>query len=368
MSAEDLPDPRIKLAMDWLLLYQNTLRKTFLALPRESQMALLRDQNPELATGPMDIFVCTNGVVATINNGLVASAEIPANVMVPKVLSSTMVEHYNASVDRIFLFTEPISKLVTKGFTAKLTEDPKYETCLLNLIIADDRNRNWYPPASKVFLIGWKYFEYCDPQQSAIDAAKEALRLAYTSSNLRSGGAAKKLLQEYRSLLANATREAELQTFLEAHPEFVYPEHDTVLAKPSLAGERVPDFAFSMRSSSGVQWVFVEIERSSKRIFTLGEEFQFTSDFTQAKGQLLSWDSLIRKGLGYFEKCFPGLEQPAFHLVFGRDNELTPKRREMLLAEFANTPNRKFSTFDDLANRFETIITRIFPNESIRKT
>lgn len=139
------------------------------------------------------------------------------------------------------------------------------------------------------------------------------------------------------------------------------------MAKPTLAGERVPDFAFSMRASSGAQWVFVEIERPSKQISTRGEEFQFTSDFTQAKGQLLSWDTLIIRDLGFFERRFPGLSRPEFHIIFGRDSELTPKRREMLLAEFANTPNRKFSTFDDLGNRFEKIIQRIFPNEPSQK-
>jgi hypothetical protein len=152
-----------------------------------------------------------------------------------------------------------------------------------------------------------------------------------------------------------------LQVFLEAHPEFVYPEHDLALPKPTLGGERQPDFAFSIRSSFGSQWIFVEIERPDKRVFTTGQGFQFTHEFTQAKGQLLQWDTLITRDCGFFEKRFPGLLKPEFHLIFGRDSELDSSRREMLVAEFSGSPNRRFSTFDDLANRFETIISRVFP-------
>ncbi len=222
--------------------------------------------------------------------------------------------------------------------------------------------------ASKVFLMGWRYFDVGDPQAKAQEAAKQSIAQAYGVVNLRSKAAARKILEEYRALLATATNEAALQTFLTAHPEFVYPEHDQSLPKPSLGGERQPDFAFSIRSAFGSRWIFVEIERADKQIFTTSEDFQFTRDFTQAKGQLLQWDTLITRELAYFERRFPGLLKPEFHLVYGRDAELDPGRRDMLIAEFSSTPNRTFSTFDDLANRFETIVNRILPEtQSVQK-
>jgi hypothetical protein len=144
----------------------------------------------------------------------------------------------------------------------------------------------------------------------------------------------------------------------------VYPEYDLVVPKPSLAGEREPDFAFSSQSALGSRWLFVEIERPDKPIFTKGEAFQFTHEFTQAKGQMLQWDTLITKDQGFFARRFPGLLKPEFYLIYGREAELNATRRDMLVAEFSTTPNRTFSTFDDLANRFERIIRRIFPQQS----
>ena len=212
-----------------------------------------------------------------------------------------------------------------------------------------------------MFLIGWKFLEVGDLRTKAQESAMQSLALAHGLVNLRSPSAARKLLGEYRALLATARSESELQAFLETHPEFVNPQYDSVLPRPSLAGERVPDFAFSFRSAFGTRWLFVEIERPGKLIFTKGKDFQFTSDFTQAKGQLLQWDSLITQHQAFFAKRFAGLIKPEFQLIYGRDAELDVGRREMLRAEFSATPNRAFSTFDDLANRFETITRRIFP-------
>jgi hypothetical protein len=228
------------------------------------------------------------------------------------------------------------------------------------VLIADRTDRLWYPPATKVFLIGWNFFEAGDFRTKAEDAAKQSLAHAFGLANLRSPVVARNLLEEYRVRLNNATTEAPLQTFLEAHPEFVYPEHDSVISKPSLGGERHPDFAFSFQSAFGARWLFVEIERPNKAIFTQGDDFQFTHDFTQAKGQLLQWDTLITKDQAFFAKRFPGLVKPEFHLIYGRDSELKERHRDMLLAEFSSVSNRRFSTFDDLTNRFERIINRVF--------
>ena len=356
-----LKDPRIELALDYLLIYQSSLRKALESLPVESKCSLFSVPNPHLATGPMKLFVCTNGVVATIENGL-ASSNITAQVIVPEIASQTMVEYFNSAAERIFHFMDPISKLSSPGNRATFADASMFGGQLVSVIVADRADRMWLPPASKVFLMGWRFFEHCAAYETeAQKAGTQSVMLASGYANLRSQDAARKLLDEYRGLLANAVLEAPLQTFLEAHPELVYPEHDLALRKPSLGGERFPDFGFSIRSAFGARWIFVEIERPDKSIFTTGKTFQFTSEFTQAKGQLLQWDILIMRDHAFFEKRFPGLQKPEFHLVYGREAELDSTRREMLTAEFSTTPNRTFSTFDDLANRFESIINRIFP-------
>jgi hypothetical protein len=355
-----IPEPRIEKVLDYLGTYQSTLRKAFEDLPEETRSSLGGLPNPHLATGPMEVVVCTNGVFAAIRNSL-DSVEIKATVVFPNAPEVTFIQYLNSVIDKTFTFRDPISKLSAMGNKATFQNSAVYEGMLTQLLIADREDRLWYPPATKVFLIGWKFLEVGDLHAKAQESAMQSLAQARGLVNLRSSSAARKLLEEYRALLATATSETELQAFLESHPEFVYPEYDSVLPRPSLAGERVPDFAFSFKSAFGTRWLFVEIERPGKLIFTKGKEFQFTSDFTQAKGQLLQWDTLITRDQAFFANRFAGLVKPEFHLIYGRDAELDAGRRDMLRAEFSTTPNRAFNTFDDLANRFETIIRRIFP-------
>lgn len=151
-----------------------------------------------------------------------------------------------------------------------------------------------------------------------------------------------------------------MQEFLESHPELLLPDFEHVVAKPNLGGERQPDFAFAVRSGGGVEWHFVEIESPSKRIFTSGEEFQFRSEFTQAKGQLLQWDVLLTRDASFFERRLPGLFKARYHLIYGRDSELDDPRRQMLAVEFSETARRNFHTVDDIANRFSRMISRVF--------
>ena len=178
-------------------------------------------------------------------------------------------------------------------------------------------------------------------------------------SRLEIRESAKNLSERFVTLLNTAKKENELQKFLEEHPQFLYPEFEEFIAKPSLGGERYPDFAISIRDAGNVQWIFIEIEKSSKKFFTDGKNFQFHHDFTQAKGQLLEWDKLISKDHAFFERRFPGLFKPKFHLIFGRDDELDNPRRDMLRTEFSETTNRRFSTYDDLVKRFQKIIQRL---------
>ncbi|MBL8216783.1 MAG: DUF4263 domain-containing protein [Bryobacterales bacterium] len=355
-----LPDGRIEKAMDWLLTYQRTLRALFDALPQHEQMRLARVPNPHLASGPMDIYVCQNGVMATIKNGL-SGGQITANVIiVNEGPTRTIVEEFNARAQHLFTFMDPMSKLQSQGYCARFANHLTYTGNLVLVLIMDSDNRSWIPPASKVFLIGWDYLECVSAANGPEVAANESLAQAHGVMHLESLHNARRLLSEYRYLLASAKNEDALQHFLETYPQFIYPEYTECLSKPSLAGERQPDFGYQIQTSLGPRWVFVEIERPQKLIFTKAAEFQFTHEFTQAKGQLLQWDNLILRDLPFFSRRFNGLLRPEFHLVYGRDAELDAARREMLSAEFSSTSNRTFSTFDDLAHRFEMIISRVF--------
>lgn len=254
-----LSDPRLETALKFLGSYQHNLRDSFAALPAESRFSLSRMPNPHLATGKATIIACADGVVASIHNGLGAT-EIKIEVVVPDNPSQTMVEYYNSTAKLAFTFTDPVSKLSAQGYTATFRDDPAYARKLVRVVVADRVDRPWVPPASKILLLGWEFLEHCNYLAESREAARESLASSYGFSNLKSFGSANELLEEYRCLLDNARSESELQNFLQRHPELIYPEHDEAVAKPALAGEREPDFGFSIRSASGSRWVFVEIE------------------------------------------------------------------------------------------------------------
>ena len=219
------------------------------------------------------------------------------------------------------------------------------------------------PLCSKVFIIGKGYFDVAGSDYDARGAALQDFEVASYRLNLRSQTRARGLLEEFRGLLESEPlqdvrneHENALQLFLRDHPEVLCPNLQECRAKPDRGGERQPDFAVSVRDYGGVLWTFVEIESSRKKMFTKGNKFQFTKEFTQAKGQLLEWDTLLSKDAPFFERRFQGLHKPRFLLVYGRDRELDQGRRDMLRAEFAQTSSREFCTYDDLARRFERIV------------
>ena len=196
-------------------------------------------------------------------------------------------------------------------------------------------------------------------KETPVDFAVRDVQTAYAELNLGSKSKGDQLVMDFCALLEDADPEEELQRFLADNPVLLCPEYESCKSKPNLGGERQPDFAVSRRAYGGVQWIFVEIERPSKPFFTRGKEFQFHSEFTQAKGQLLQWDRLISQDHAFFERRFRGLYKPEFILVYGRNQELDAERRAMLQTEFAATNNRRCITYDDLAETFDRRLKKI---------
>ncbi len=164
------------------------------------------------------------------------------------------------------------------------------------------------------------------------------------------------LLQTFQELLETARREEEVQRFLASHPELLYPDYLDCHPKLKLGEDLVTDYVVLVQSASGPEHVFVEIERPNKPVFT--EKGWFHHQFTQAKDQLLQWSTWITNNHQYLERKLPNLGTPVFHLVIGRGNKMTSQHRATIQAEFSGT-SRRFSTYDDVVKRFNTIVERL---------
>jgi hypothetical protein len=93
-----------------------------------------------LATGPTKAYVCTNGVVAIIENGL-GSTDITIGVKVSDEPSVTMVECFNEVAGRLFTFQDPISKLTSEGHAARFKDSAAFESNLVEVIVMERADR-----------------------------------------------------------------------------------------------------------------------------------------------------------------------------------------------------------------------------------
>ena len=164
------------------------------------------------------------------------------------------------------------------------------------------------------------------------------------------------LSNEFERLLDNVTLEEELQAFLKAHPELLYPEYIELFPKLKLGAEHETDFVYLIQGHQGPQYVFVEIEAAHKPV--LVSKGHFSSEFTQAKNQLLEWDNWITTNHSYISQKLSGLTKPTFHLIMGRRRDVDGAGVKILRTEFQGT-SREFSTYDDVLQRFRQIVLRI---------
>lgn len=208
------------------------------------------------------------------------------------------------------------------------------------------------------------------PLKSPDELAIEDFKSVYYIRNLLSSEAvnkanalnqarerAKSLIQEGRKVLAEAAREEDIQIFFTMHPELLYPEHVNCILKHKLGSEYVTDFVFYIQGMHGREYVFVELEAASKKVGT--NSGQPSSNFTQAKQQLLDWEHWITENLDYARKNLPDLRHPKFHLIMGRTDQIPEQIRNSIRTEFSGTC-RSFSTYDEVLDRFEVITNGVF--------
>jgi hypothetical protein len=336
---------------------QTSLRQILEALPNETRLTLARRRSPHLATGPFSIWPCTDGVLVAIENGFTQETKSIEH----RFSKKSVLDLFNEKSSDFFKFYEPISKAVHQGHIVSLSQSDSFANSNQTFRIEDEESSTFLPKYSKVFIIGWNYLannQALDSRQRVV----EDLQFALTDRNVKDLQNANKLLSTFENLLDSATREEEVQQFLKSHPEFLYPEYEECIPKPSLGGKFQLDFAIAIRHLGGLQWIFIEIERPDKSIFTSGSDFRFHSDFTQAENQLLDWDAEISRQPSFYERDFRGLFKPKYHLIYGREKELDEDRRRKIQTKFNTTSTQIFSTYDDLANRYKQITERVFKN------
>ena len=177
--------------------------------------------------------------------------------------------------------------------------------------------------------------------------------------------------QNFLNILYNSKNENEIQEYLEENPyllpvSFVLNHGinlDSYISKLSIGTGYKTDFAYITKSSIEWRIVLVEIEDSKKKFFT--RNGTPTSDFIQARDQVLEWKSYIEsKGKSYVLEALDKLLVPVnmknnpigfkYLLIYGRTEELRGNDKHLAKIQQYKDDSFDIITYDSLISQCET--------------
>ena len=185
------------------------------------------------------------------------------------------------------------------------------------------------------------------------------------------------VLAEWESLLNQATREQDIQDFLELHPELLPglsdlhngPLHGIVISKFPFGADYKCDFAFVTRHSMALQFTFVEVEDPTRPIFN--KDGSFSQYFNHARQQIADWRVWAEKNIDTLMDMFSPMFETynassdrkdfRFYLVYGRRTEAESdrKRKDRWSSIFATSDRKTFVMSYDRRHCFEETNDRL---------
>jgi hypothetical protein len=328
---------------------QYVIRALLKAVPRE----VINQRPPFASVGRCEIWPCADAAVVLIYPNDLDSIEV-----VVRPSSSKKHNEFLGTAEVGTFFKEDGTPVSWRPVV--VLEDAENNMLETTDLVSSGPLGTVKPKFQKMSIFGWEA-SLPEPDDQALtivqsDIAEQNLAAQELASRAETKERALNLSQSFRNLIETAHQEEDVQRFLADHPELLYPDYIDSHPKLKLGEDFVTDYVVLVQSASGPEYVFVEIERPNKTIFT--EKGWFSHEFTQAKDQLLQWYAWITNNHQYLERKLPNLGQPVFHLVIGRGHKMTPRHRDTIQAEFSGT-NRRFSTYDDVVERFNTIVERL---------
>jgi len=163
------------------------------------------------------------------------------------------------------------------------------------------------------------------------------------------------VLAEFDNVLANASREEDLQIFFKKYPSLLEPTFACMWPKLAL-GATVTDFVF--RRATG-DYLLIELEHPRKSLFT--QKGPPSRHLTQSLDQIYDWYRYIEDNLDTVQRelGLKGITANAKGLlVIGRSSDVTPEHRRKLTAMTDRWPIRVV-TYDDLRAQMTQVLENI---------
>lgn len=115
------------------------------------------------------------------------------------------------------------------------------------------------------------------------------------------------------ALLGSSPREELLHQFLAKSPQLLSAAFLTVVSKPRLGAEHVPDFAYEEAPG---RWLLVEIEPSTHALFS--RKGDPTAALTHAVRQITDWRAWVNENIAYAQTVLRGVHKTTGLVVIGR--------------------------------------------------
>lgn len=171
----------------------------------------------------------------------------------------------------------------------------------------------------------------------------------------------KQQLEQLDCVLESATKESNMQIFLQENPFFLIQHlgggHGRwVIPQKRLGAEFVPDFIVGERHSFGFEWEVIEIESPLAQLFT--KAGNPSSTLNHAIRQIMDWRAWLKRNQNYASqrKEANGLGLTDIDcntrglIVIGRRNAVSPKTNE-LRRQLCLDSNIEIHTYDWLVER-----------------
>jgi len=160
------------------------------------------------------------------------------------------------------------------------------------------------------------------------------------------------IIQQFKQLLDdNSHREQDFHLFLEDNPALLDPFAAEVRTKHELGDDFITDFVIRQLNN---QYVLVEIEKSSHKLFT--KRGTFTAALTNAVGQVRDFQAWIHDHVAYARTKLPDIRHPEGLVVIGRRTDLTNAMKIRLQEEnFSRRGHIKILTYDDLIDQASAV-------------
>lgn len=364
---------RVKRVEAFVRGYQSALRALHGQLPSDGQ-AVPRQVAASL--GRCDIWPCKDAAVVLTY----ADASAGLTVTVRDTLDMSISEFMKEGEVFTYYDVRGRAATVRLSFAPVAQDGPTYDPRIppddfslrvINLIdvIAWTEDKNtaktsrvkkfFRPEFKKVSVYGWNA-HLGNPDRKAMKDFRRAFVFANTLGQdgeelterekvQRVVRVADRRVAEFESLLNQSVPSERAKAFLMLHPEMVHPAQLRCYAEVPLGEDQIADLLLLVQEEEGLEYVFVKLGEADDGFFT--DAGQPSDAYLRGKEAISAWERCLTENRTRIAPSIPAGSKVRFQLVIGRNSKLSYLQRKELRSAAAAT-KQKYSTYDDLVNRF----------------